>query len=117
RRSAQRQADADNGDSQGHPGEQRLVSDIDAGSVGDHGDEMGAPDGGAAGYGAQEHARRQRYAALFPDPPQKSAGNPATDQADESRQGHQTEMVIFGQTREDAHTRGTPDMRKRSALL
>ncbi|MNT03441.1 hypothetical protein D3C72_1379780 [compost metagenome] len=48
-----RAASAD-GDEQGQTRQARLIGDLDARLIGDHGDEVGAPDRGAAGHRAQE---------------------------------------------------------------
>ena len=101
----QGQADAQDRHRQGDARQHRLIGRLDARSIGDHGHEMGAPDGRSARDGAQEQPRHTRQSPVFTNAPQQSCCDEAAQQADQGSQGDEPQMVLVSQTGQDTHGR------------
>ncbi|MNL13085.1 hypothetical protein D3C87_1339760 [compost metagenome] len=93
----------EDGDQQRQARQARLIGDLKPRLIGDHGDEVGAPDRGAARHRAQEDPGGARAGPRAADPLQQADGDPAAQHADKRGQGHQRQVMGVGQTIDDTH--------------
>ena len=92
-----READAraGDGDEQREAGERRIVADVVAGVEGQHGDEVGGPDGRARRHCTEEEPPGPGCAAALETLASQRHGGGCTGDADERR--HQHELGIVSQ--------------------
>ena len=95
RRGRRREADAraGDGDEQREAGERRIVADVVAGVEGQHGDEMGGPDGRARRHCTEEEPPGPGCAAALETLARQRHGGGCAGNADERRNQHELGIV------------------------
>lgn len=102
-RHPQGQGAAANGDTQRHARQQRLIGYVDAWLIGDHGDEVRAPDGRAGGHRPHEDPRRPRALLCVAQSLEQSHGDQGTQQTQGGRDADEPQIMVVGQTRKNTH--------------